>query len=115
MHKESKCFITAHCAQRLRQRGYLAADLETIESLGTWCKDGIILRKRDVEPELKQLAEQLKKTRRLGGAGDAGSAETDIIRRTERVRRLIGSLLGLLVMRYFTFHADFAAPAQSLA
>ena len=95
MHKESKCLITAHCAERLRQRGYLPADLETIERLGTWCKDGVILRKRDVEPELELLAMQRKMIRQQRGAlsDDAASAESEVIRRMERVRRLIGSFI----------------------
>jgi len=101
MHESSNLIITAHCAARMRQRGYQSADLETIESLGTPSHDGIVLRKKDVEPELERLSMQLKMIRRRGMAFEslvedgAVSSERDISRRIERARRLIGTFIPL--------------------
>src|SRR3974390_477376 len=63
MQRTSKIIITGHCATRMRQRGYRSADLEIVERLGTPSRGGIVLRKKDIEPELNSLSAELKMVR----------------------------------------------------
>src|SRR5260221_8602339 len=44
--------ITAHCVVRARQRGYRHADFEMVQSVGTWMREGIFVRRRDVHSKL---------------------------------------------------------------
>jgi len=102
MRGTSKLIITAHCAARMRQRGYRSTDLETVESLGASSSGGIVLRRKDVEPELARLYVQLKMIRQRRIAlqslvpSDDRGAERDILRHIERVRRLAGTYIPLV-------------------
>jgi hypothetical protein len=101
MREKPNLIITGHCAARMRQRGYQIADLETIESLGTPSGDGIVLRTKDVAPELEQLSMLLKTIRQHRSAvpnpppNEAASAEREIIDRIQRLRRLAGTFIPL--------------------
>ena len=80
----------------MRQRGYRSADFETIESLGTTSRDGIVLRKKDIDPELKWLSAELKMVRkRRASLQNSCPAERNIIRQIERARRLTGTFIPL--------------------
>jgi len=85
----------------MRQRGYRPTDLETVESLGTPSLGGIVLLRKDVEPELARLYVQLKMIRQRGIAlqnlvPSDDRAERDILRKIERVRRLAGTFIPLV-------------------
>jgi hypothetical protein len=56
--------ITAHYIVRARQRGYRLEDLAIMERLGTLRADGLLLRERDVAPEIERLSMMLRRIRR---------------------------------------------------
>jgi hypothetical protein len=91
--------ITAHCAVRMRQRGYRPTDLEIVENVGMQTTEGIFLRKRDAEPELQRLAERLKILRQEKAddqklsCEETVAAERDIIWHIEQLRRLAGTFI----------------------
>jgi hypothetical protein len=80
--------ITAHCAVRARQRGYRHTDFEMVESIGTWMREGIFVRRRDVDSKLHRLSAQLRRKR---GEGIEGNDDGEIIREIERLQRLPGT------------------------
>ena len=81
--------ITAHYAVRARQRGYRHADFEIVESTGTWMREGIFVRRRDVESKLHRLSAQLRRKRREGIKGN----DREIIHEIERLQRLPGTFI----------------------
>jgi len=92
--------VTSHCMVRARQRGYRLTDLEILEQLGTLAGDGILLRKKDVEPEISRLAALLRRMRHRKAKGNFIPAKVEIeeqetIRQIERLRRLPGSFIPL--------------------
>jgi hypothetical protein len=96
MHHSSRLAITAHFAVRMRQRGYRLGDYETVQTLGTQVRDGIVLLKRDAEDELRRLAEDLLNIRgqRTGNLRSAEVAsERDIVRQMERLSKLVGTFI----------------------
>jgi hypothetical protein len=90
--------ITRHAAVRARQRGFRPADLAMVESLGSFAGDGILLRKADVEPEIKRLIEQRRVIRRQVAAGaldpaEAEKSDDETGRTIERLRRIEGTYI----------------------
>jgi hypothetical protein len=88
---------TAHYVVRARQRGYRLEDLAVMERLGTGAGDGILLRKRDVDDEIKRLSRQLRHIRRRKAVGHLYQAEIEIgiARQIERLQRLPGAFVPL--------------------
>jgi hypothetical protein len=82
--------ITAHCAVRARQRGYRHTDFEMVESTGIWMREGIFVRRRDVDSQLHRLSAQLRRKRR---EGIEGNDDREIIRDIERLQRLPGTFI----------------------
>jgi hypothetical protein len=89
--------ITAHYIVRARQRGYRLEDLPIIERLGTSRADGLLLREKDVAPEIERLSMTLRRIRRGKANGNLSAAEIDeqyeIVREIERLRRLRGAFI----------------------
>ena len=56
--------ITAHFITRARQRGYRQEDLAIMERFGTLRGDGLLLREKDVAPEIERLSMTLRRIRR---------------------------------------------------
>jgi hypothetical protein len=82
--------ITAHCAVRARQRGCRHADFEMVESTGSWMREGVFVRRRDVESKLHRLSAQLRRKRR---EGIKGNDDREIIHEIERLQRLPGTFI----------------------
>src|SRR6266404_3691449 len=88
--------VTPHCAVRARQRGYRLDDFATAEILGTLVEDGILLRTRDINSELKRLTAELRRARRrtVGtGLSEVEGSENELIRQINRLQRLKGVFL----------------------
>src|SRR6266849_362096 len=66
--------ITAHYIVRARQRGYRLEDLAIIERFGTLRADGLLLREKDVAPEIERLSMTLRHIRRGRANGNFFSA-----------------------------------------
>jgi hypothetical protein len=88
MRGSARLRITSHVAVRMRQRGYHLRDLDAVENLGTQMENhGILLLKKDAEPELTRLNKELKNLRRQKSR--ERSAECELIQQIERIRRLV--------------------------
>lgn len=90
--------LTAHYIVRARQRGYRLEDLAIIERLGTSRADGLLLREKDVAPEIERLSMTLRRIRRGKANGNLSAAEIvgeqyEIAREIERLRRLRGAFI----------------------
>jgi hypothetical protein len=89
--RSPRLIITAHAAVRRPQRGYRVDDFATVEMLGTYTDDGILVRKKDVQTELLKLSKERRSIRRQQVPNR--HAEQEIIRQQERLRRLIGTFI----------------------
>jgi hypothetical protein len=90
--------ITTHFIVRARQRGYRMEDLAIMERLGTLQADGLLLREKDVAPEIERLTMTLRRLRRGRANGNLSAAEIvgdqyEIAREIERLRRLRGAFI----------------------
>jgi hypothetical protein len=83
--------ITAHYIVRARQRGYRLEDLAIMERLGTFRADGLLLREKDVAPEIERLSMTLQRIRR--GRANGNFSASEIVREIERLRRLRGAFI----------------------
>jgi hypothetical protein len=95
VRSSSRMTITAHGAERLRQRGFRQSDFEIVADLGSDLGQGIFLRKKDVKPELRILAKALAEIRRerTGDPETTGPSEREIIWQMERLLRLVGTYI----------------------
>lgn len=90
---------TDHFELRARQRGYRTEDLRLIQDCGTQTEDGVVLRRRDIDGEMKRLDRELKTVRtkaksgRNSGVTDDAKLEAEIIKRMGRLPRLAGSYI----------------------
>jgi hypothetical protein len=90
--------ITAHYIVRARQRGYRLEDLAIMERLGTLRADGLLLRERDVAPEIERLSMMLRRIRRRRANGNFSASEIDgeeyeTVREIQRLQRLRGAFI----------------------
>jgi hypothetical protein len=95
---KAKNLVTAHYVVRARQRGYRAEDLAIVETLGTLRGDGILLRSKDVAPEIERLSAALQRMRRHKGNGNFHGLEIEAEKRQtareiERLQRLPGAFI----------------------
>lgn len=100
MKGASNAIVTGHFIVRARQRGYRLADLAMVESMGTFAGDGILLRKKDIAPEVDRLTARLRRIRHRKADGNFIPAEIEIEEREtvlqiERLRRLPGVFVPL--------------------
>jgi hypothetical protein len=87
--------ITAHAALRARQRGYRTEDLATLETLGTLYEQGIFMRRKDVELEIKRLDATLRRIRhaRANGKSNRTRIEIEIVQEIDRLKKLGGTFI----------------------
>jgi len=83
--------LTAHYVVRARQRGYRLGDLAIMERLGTLRADGLLLREKDVAPEIERLSMTLRRIRR--GRANGNFSASEVVREIERLRRLQGAFI----------------------
>ena len=84
--------ISGHCARRAAQRGYRATDLDILERIATLAPDGLFVRRRDAEREIKGLESRLRRLR--GSRSTQASVEkAELVRRIDRLMRLQGTFL----------------------
>jgi hypothetical protein len=89
---------TSHYLVRARQRGYRPEDLAIIERLGNFGGDGILLRKKDVAPEIERLSTTLRGLRRRRANAkfqrvEFEVGEGEIARKIKQLQRLSGSYI----------------------
>ena len=66
-----------HASTRIRQRGFSESDVELIVTVGTQVEDGaVLLRKQDVDREIRDLKRQIQSLRRLRNAKAVVDGET---------------------------------------
>src|SRR5262245_17617538 len=85
--------ITDHYLVRARQRGYRSKDLEIMETFGTLEEEGILVRKKDVVPQIERLSTTLREMRRRRANGIVHgpvmeAEEREIVWEIERLHRL---------------------------
>ena len=90
--------ITSHYLVRARQRGYRPEDLAIIERLGNFGGDGLLVRKKDVAPEIERLSTTLRHIRRRRASAKFQPVEFEvdegeIARKITQLQRLSGSYI----------------------